>query len=263
MDLNPSCMLHIRQNRSELAKYLPFSKTKFEVLKWQDVFQKKAYENCRGLFTMSQWVKDIVVNNTGISADKVHVVGGGINLDVSQITKEKKENNKILFVGKDFYRKGGDLVVKAFQRLKKEMPEAELYIAGPTEKPREIDTAPEGIYFLGLLSYDEVAKYFNMCDIFCMPSRFEAFGLVVIEALVYGLPCIVNNDFAMREIICDGENGYVLYDDDLDSLKDKMKMLLHNDKIKENVLRNRDKYLKDYSWDTVAEKILQAIESGK
>ena len=60
------------------------------------------------------------------------------------------------------------------------------------------------------MSYEESAKYFNLCDFFVMPSRFEAYGLVFPEALIFGLPCIGKNICAVPEFIQDGENGKVL-----------------------------------------------------
>jgi glycosyltransferase involved in cell wall biosynthesis len=208
---------------------------------------------------MSHWLREHLINYTGIPAEKVHYVGAGINLDINKITNEKRYGNKILFVGRDFYRKGGDLVVKAFLKLKEEMPEAELYVAGPKQKPIEICENSESIVFLGDISYDDLSRYFNMCDIFCMPSRFEPFGLVYIEALVYGMPCIVNNDFAMKEVVQDGVNGYLLSNENIDDLKEKMKLLLHNEAIKKNVFENREQYIKEYSWDTVAERMVNII----
>ena len=263
MDLSPSAMIEIHKNKPELAKYLPFNMTSSQGMIWQRNFQQSAYKNCKAVFTMSEWVRDILIKEDGLDPTSVFAVGGGINLDVSKIKACEKYNNKILFVGRDFYRKGGDLVVKAFQMLKKEMPEAELYVAGPVKKPVEIDEAPDGIHFLGYLSFDKVADYFNMCDIFCMPSRFEAYGLVYIEALVYGLPCIVNNDFAMKEIIHHGENGYLISNENINDIKEKMKDLLSNKKIKDNVHNSRDKYIKEYSWKNVADKMLSIIRQNE
>ena len=93
-----------------------------------------------------------------------------------------------------------------------------------------------------------------------MPSRFEPFGLVYIEALVYGMPCIVNNDFAMKEVVKDGVNGYLISNEDIDDLKEKMKLLLNDETIKKNVINNRENYIKEYSWDTVADRVLNIIK---
>ena len=263
MDMNAGCMMNLRKNHPELSKYLPFSETNDKVLEWQFEFQKRAYSNCKALFTMGEWVRDEIIADTNFPAEKVFVVGSGINIDKRNISNSEKRGNKILFVGKDFYRKGGDITVSAFQLLKKEMPEIELYILGPQNKPIEINQFPDGIYFLGQQPFSVVSEYFNKCDIFCMPSRFEAYGIVFAEALVYGLPCIANNAFAMKEFICDGQNGYLLHDYNVVELKNKMRDLLINKKIKQYVHEHKNEYINKYSWDTVAEKILTVINSNK
>lgn len=262
-DLSVDSIIECRNINPEVYKYAPFIKSSKNLFKWRSDFQKEVYDNCKGVFTMSHWLKDYLIKHTGLPAEKVHYIGAGINLDINRITNEKRYGNKILFVGRDFYRKGGDLVVKAFQNLQSEMPEAELYVAGPKTKPKEIDENAQGIFFLGDISYEDLSRYFNKCDIFCMPSRFEPFGLVYIEALVYGMPCIVNNAFAMKEVIKDGFNGYLISNDDVNDLTKKMKCLLGNEDIKRNILNNRENYIKEYSWDTVAQRVLHIIQKNE
>lgn len=259
-DLSIDSIIDCKKTRPDVYKYAPFIQSNPKLFKWRANFQREVYSNCKGVFTMSYWLREHLINYTGLSPEKVHYIGAGINLDTNRITNEKRYGNKILFVGRDFYRKGGDLVVKAFQKLKDEMPNAELYIAGPKSEPEEIHHKPEGITFLGDISYNELSNYFNKCDIFCMPSRFEPFGLVYIEALVYGMPCIVNNDFAMKEVVKDGVNGYLISNEDIDDLKEKMKLLLNDETIKKNVINNRENYIKEYSWDTVADRVLNIIK---
>ena len=119
----------------------------------------------------------------------------------------------------------------------------------------------ENLIFLGDIDSDELSQYYNMCDIFCMPSRFEAYGLVFIEALVYGLPCIGRNAFAMKEFIQDGQNGYLIDDDNANILASKILDLLTNDAIKENVVSKKAYYISEYSWDTVANRLIEVIKN--
>ncbi|MGP6146515.1 glycosyltransferase family 4 protein [Jeotgalibaca sp. A122] len=262
-DLSLDSLIDFRVHKPTAYKYSPFITNSIKNLLWRAKFQKKVYDNSKGIFTMSYWLRDHLIKYTKIPENKVHYVGAGINLDINKITNEKKTNNKILFVGRDFYRKGGDIVVKAFNELRKEMDNVELYIAGPKARPKEIIEMPEGIIFLGDLKFDKLSDYFNKCDIFCMPSRFEPFGLVYIEALVYGMPCIVSNDFAMKEVVKDGVNGYLLNNENIGELKEKMRDLLKNKTIKKNVLESREHYIQEYSWDTVATKMLRVIENDQ
>ncbi len=213
------------------------------------------YNKCAGIFTMSEWLKKDLVENTKIPEEKVHVVGGGCNVDVSKINYSKKKGNKFLFVGVDWQRKNGELVVKAFNLLKKSCPEIELYIIGPSTCPNSIINT-EGVHFIGKLPSNELYKYYNLCDYFVMPSTFEAYGLVFTEALSFGLPCIGKNCYAMPEFIKDGENGYLIENDDEFELFEKMKALLKNEKtMVEKVQNDKNEYIKKYSWDSVAERI--------
>ena len=86
-------------------------------------WQLKVYEKCSGIFTMSKWLAKSLVMDTGLPSKKVHVVHAGVNIMPDKINyhllgKNKKETI-ILFIGRDFFRKGGDLVVEAFKILKK------------------------------------------------------------------------------------------------------------------------------------------------
>lgn len=220
------------------------------------------YHECAGVFTMSEWLRNDLIENVGIPAEKVFHVGGGCSPDISLVDVTQKSGNKFLFIGKDWVRKNGDLVVRAFDKLQQRYPEleAQLYIAGPQSAPPILE-GKENIHFLGSLSYDEIAGYYNMCDYFVMPSDFEAYGLVFLEALIFGLPCIGKNCYAMPEFIKNGENGYLINENDDNELLLAMEKLLINGKeIAKNVQNKHSYYAEEYSWDNVASKIIESMK---
>lgn len=225
--------------------------------------QLKSYDNAAGIFTMGRWMEKYIRENYDIDPSKVHHVGGASNLDVNRINPDpNKDCRKILFVGRDFKRKAGYLVVDAFKILKEKYdPQAQLYIAGPQINP--IDEKIEGYNFLGSLTYNQLSDYFNKCDIFVMPSHFEAYGLVFIEALIYGLPCIGRNAFEMPYFIEKGVTGDLIDDNDPEILAKKMFDLLHNEQIKQNVAERRQQLIKEYSWDSVAKRIYDVVENDR
>lgn len=158
-------------------------------------------------------------------------------------------------VGRDFERKGGFLLLEAFKIIKDKFKlPLKLYIAG-CEKKETI----EDVFWLGDLPVSKLKHYFEISDIFVLPSYFEAYGLVFIEALTYGLPCIARNDFEMKNFIQDGYNGYLIDNDDPSLLADKILDLIKNDRIKQNVFKERNKYLEEYSWDSVAKRIVGVL----
>lgn len=246
-------------SKDAYVKFLPCSKKKGAFLRFREENALDFYRSCKGIFTMGQWVADDLIENTGLPAKKVHCVGGGVNVNQNLVDAGKKEGKRFLFIGKDFDRKNGPLVVKAFTKLNaKYSNKYELYIAGPKEwpLPQEI---PDGVHFLGLKTADELVDYYNLCDVFVMPSVFEAYGLVFAEALVFGLPIIARDAFAMKDFIKSGDNGYLLKSDSAEDLARLMHSAIEDVKMRNRVYARRKEYAKFYSWDAVASRIVNVM----
>lgn len=184
--------------------------------------------------------------------------GGGTNVDYSLIHPQNKTNNKILFVGKDFKRKGGHVTYEAFKLLREQGKNVELYVAGPSTNP--IENPVEGYHYMGQVKFEAVADLFNKCDIFCMPSYFEAYGLVFIEALTFGLPCIGRDCYEMPYFIDEGKTGLLLKHDDSKELAGLMEEIFSNETYNQNVKANHDNYIAEYSWDAVARRMKETMD---
>jgi glycosyltransferase involved in cell wall biosynthesis len=181
--------------------------------------QAEIYDRCSGVFAMSRWFAERLVAHSGLPRDKVHVGHAGTNAPPparSPRTQSRRRDRqaRLLFVGTNFIGKGGDLVVQAFETLRKQRrPDAVLTIAGPSKWPLP-GKIPTGVDFLGSVPISRLAQLHLDHDLFVMPSRFEGFGIVFAEALSAGIPCIGRDAFAMPEIIEDGVTGYLLDGDD-------------------------------------------------
>lgn len=249
-----------QRNEVEFAKYVPFPRMRRKTLIGRrEEIALSFYKKCKGIFTMGQWLADDIINNTSIPANKVYCVGGGVNVPINMIDSTHKTGNKFLFVGKDFERKNGPLVIEAFKELNNKYDgKFELYIAGPKEWPLH-EEIPNGVHFLGLKTSEDLAYYFNLCDIFVMPSVYEAYGIVFAEALIYGLPIIGRNAFSMKEFVNNGENGYLLETNNVDELASIMEIAILNRDKCNYVIENKEKYLARYSWNSVADKMLSVM----
>lgn len=240
----------------EIFKISGYQHLRKKAIYRREKVQRDFYSNVTGIFTMGKWLEKELIEVYGMPKDRVFHVGGGYNVDPLKIDTSVKKGNKILFVGRDFIRKNGPLVVEAFKIAKAKRSDLELYIAGP----ENLNINHDGIFCLGDLNKTELADYFNLCDIFCMPSLFEAYGLVFAEALTFGLPCIGRNAYEMPYFIEEGQTGYLLHKQDAHELSDLMLDLICNKYIKDNVISKRDWYIQEYSWDTVARRIRNVIE---
>ena len=220
-------------------------------------YQKKVRENCRASFFMSQWVAAFTKEECPNMKEKICFVGGGANLDVTKIDVSKKKGNKFLFVGRDFRRKAGDLVIEAFKVIRDQYSEnMELHIAGPTD----LNISEKNIFTYGDADNQTVNDLMNKCDVFVMPSRFEAYGLVFAEALIHGMPCIGRNLFEMPYFIQDGVNGRLILDDDSSFLAKTMYATITDAQMIRFVQKHQNEYIDKYSWNSVASRIAEVIE---
>lgn len=183
VDLTVSHVNYLRKNQPDVYAVSAYQNSDPRIFEKRAKEQDEYIRTCSGLFTMGHWLKDWLVEQ-GFSACRIHAVGGGINVDPSLINLQPKSHNKILFIGKDFKRKGGYITYEAFKLLREQGEKVELYVIGPKQDP--IDNPVDGYHFVGQIPFNEEAKYYNICDVFCMPSYFEAYGLVFIEALTFG-----------------------------------------------------------------------------
>lgn len=262
-DLSAFYLLELAKRNYKYYEYSGFQKISTEILEKRSKSQSLFYDSADGIFTMSKWLADYLVNQQKIPSQKVHYVGAGVNISPNLVEYNQRNRRRFLFVGKDFQRKSGDLVHKAFEYLQTNlMKEAELYIIGPEKCPIENDNP--NIYFLGDIPSSEVVKYYNLCDVFVMPSRFEAFGIVFIEALGYGLPCIGRDLMEMPNLIKDGINGKLIdeYDEDYVNLAHEMYDLIRDDQIFMNVRELREELISEFSWDNVAKKIIEVMRKS-
>lgn len=256
VDLTVGYVNYMRQNLKSDYLYSGFQNSDQKILQRRGEEQIDYMKSCSGVFTMGNWLREWLVKQ-GVPNNKIHAVGGGTNVDISLIAPRHKNHNRILFVGKDFKRKGGHVTYEAFKWLRNHGYEVELFVIGPSCNP--IPDAVEGFHFIGQIPFSEEAFFYNMCDLFCMPSYFEAYGLVFVEALTFGLPCIGRDCYEMPYFIEEGKTGLLLRHDDPVELAHLMLRVLQDSSFAENVVQNRAKYIHNYSWDTVADRIAKAI----
>jgi glycosyltransferase involved in cell wall biosynthesis len=224
--------------------------------------QRKRYESCAGILTMGDWFARWLIDEEGIEPDKVQVVGGGLNARFDNLPPRSVSTSRerLLFIGRDFLRKGGDLVVDATAMARRQTGlDYRLTVAGPTKWPLP-KPPPSWVTFCGDASPSEVGRLLVQSDILVVPSWFEAYGLVFLEARAAGLPCIARRAFAMPDLVPDERAGILVSEDGgADEVAAAIARVSTDDHIFGQVAIEAQTVAQEYSWKAVASRSLHAI----
>lgn len=171
-----------------------------------------------------------------VSSERLQKVSEKIESKEKLKEKSGLSNKKVfLFVGRLIQAKNVEVLIKAFEILKREHSDIALLIVGDgdeREKLEELvkDRHIKDIYFKGYVVFPDIVQYYKMSDIFVLPSVYEPWGLVVNEAMIMGMPVIVSSAVGCRmDLIQDGENGFIFASNDIGDLKNKMECFMNMD----------------------------------
>lgn len=219
--------------------------------------EQAIYERAIHLFTMGEPATESLRADYGIPDDRVTNVGGGANLTTIPARTEATREPTILFVGKDWRRKGGDVLIEAFRLVRAHFPEARLQIVGTFEAP----TGPGIEVFGRVADRSLLSEMYARASIFCLPSRFDPFPLVLMEAMASGLPCVASAVCGIPEIVADGQTGLLVPHDDVPSLATALlRLLTRPEEARALGDAGRARIERQLSWDRVVGRMAPVLD---
>jgi len=105
------------------------------------------------------------------------------------------------------------------------------------------------VEFVGDVRHDRIPTYMTMCDVFVLPSKRESFGIVLLEAMAAGRPCVASNVGGIPEIIEDKKNGVLVAPGDEKGLAEGIRRILNTQEIADLYERENREKVEDYSWE--------------
>jgi len=210
------------------------------------------------VFTLSEWARAAVVRDYGVDPGRVISVGGGLSRSRPPAPKgvESYAARRLLFVGIDWQRKGGPLLLEALRLAREKDPGVSLDVAGASP-----DTRQSGVRVHGFLAWQDLSQLYAAASLFIMPSYHEAWGQVFVEAAAGGVASIGLNRAATPEMIVDGVTGR-LVEPDAHQLADVI-LELTGDPHRLQVMGEAAKArVQDWTWDRVVERMLPSLREA-
>ena len=223
--------------------------------------EQRSYEAARHLFAFCEPTRRSLVDEYGIPPEKVSVVGAGANLPQLPAVRARRQDGAptILFIGNDFVRKGGEVLLAAFEQVRLAIPDARLVLVGtrPSLTPRA------GVEVLGRIrDRTRIAELYREAAVFCVPSFFDPYPLVLLEAMAFGVPVVATAQTGTPEMVEDGRTGRLVRAGDADALAVALlESLLHPDASERQAVAARRAVETRFTWDHVVERMAPALES--
>jgi len=241
-------------------------------------FEKKGILNANLVLPISNFTKYQMMKNYNISDKKLIVmpcfIGTGRfiikekNSDL--IKKYNLENKKILLtvgrLNKQEQQKGHDRIIQVMVSLVKKIPNLIYIIVGDgDDKPRLENLVLENklnnfVVFAGQVEDNLLFDFYNLCDVYVMPSSQEGFGIVFLEAAAFQKPVIAGNKDGSVDAVADGETGILVDPNNIQEIADAIEYLILNRDIAEKMGKaGRERVLMEFSLEIMEDKLKKII----
>ena len=187
----------------------------------------------------------------------------------------------ILFVGRIERLKGVDTIIQAMSRLKlssvsQEHPVHLAIIGGdPNASPEEMNAEmlrlqqlchdlcmDRMVVFLGMRGQDTLPYYYSAAEALVVPSHYESFGMVALEAMACGTPVIASQVGGLAFLVQDGVTGYSVPDQDPDAMADRLKRILGDPSTRSEMGTRAAEYARSYSWSFISSQIIKVYQEA-
>ena len=225
-----------------------------------NALEKTIYRNATKVFVYSNHVRRSLLEHYEVPPEKAVRVLVGSNLEAgpAQLENNDYRNKSILFIGVEWERKGGPLLVEAFQMVLKRHPDARLTIVGCSPQI----TLPN-CTVVGRIPLQQVRAHYATASVFCLPTHVEPFGIVFIETMLHKIPVVAPNIGALPDFVENGKSGRLVTPNSVDELADALVDLLdHPEKCRAWGEAGYRAVKDRYTWDAVGQRIRDEINAS-
>lgn len=256
----------LNKTKNSLEAFLyNFRKVKKQRIKYQKKWMEQGY---RKIFVVSELLKQDIIDNFGVPAEKISVIYPGVESPPSVIASRAKPDEIIHFglLAPGFKIKGGFIFLKALSILKKQSYNFKARIIYPKYKKNlgvkllvALYNLEDNVEFIG--HQQDIFAFYNSIDCLVVPSIEDTFNLAALEAMSCGKPAIISTNAGAYEIINDAENGFIfeMNKHAARNLAQKLQYYINNPDIHQILSENAGKTAQEYSWDKAYQGVLSEL----
>ncbi|MDH5606078.1 MAG: glycosyltransferase family 4 protein [Anaerolineae bacterium] len=269
---SPEIIHNVRMGREYLTRAslnlakkrgIPFVFTPLHHPRWSGWMHRhfhKIYREADLLFALTEWERQTLVG-LGVDTGKIEVIGHGpvlASIGINHLSVQIPDEKYILFLGQKYAYKGLEAVLNSAPLVWKNFPDVHFVFMGPpTEYSRRLFSRNQDprIIEIGKVDLETKTYWLQKAEIMCLPSSQESFGGVYLEAWLSGCAVIGGTAPAVREVISDGEDGYIVQQDG-QAVADKIMAYLRSpDQKQEMVEKGKRKVVSKFTWEKIAGKV--------
>jgi glycogen(starch) synthase len=228
------------------------------------------------VITCSAYMREHVSDIYGIDEAAVAVIPNGIDpselipvddLDTLRSRFAARDERLVLLVGRLVYEKGFQLALEALPGLIERLGNVRFLVAGSGTHEQELrqQAGELGLLehgtFLGWIGDDVLHSLYRIADLTVVPSIYEPFGLVALEAMASGCPCLVADTGGLREVVPNEDVGLRFRSRDPDSLAAMAERLLDDESLRDRLVAEAQEHVLSFDWGDVARQV-GALYSG-
>ena len=251
--------VHFRRVIHDTVNMTEYIEDHFETEKYRSLktyLTKKAYRNAEAMIVVSQGEKKDLIDNFKMPEERIHVVYNPVNSEmISKMSSEEinlKINKPVIVTaGRLVYQKGFDILLRAFRKARN-IIESKLLILGAGEKEKELMSLctslklQEDVMFLGF--QENPFKFMKEASVFCLASRYEGLGNVILEAMALGVPVIATDcRSGPGEILGEGKYGILVPVENPDAIAEAIIKVLSDSQLRERLADLSLKRAEDFS----------------
>jgi glycosyltransferase involved in cell wall biosynthesis len=217
------------------------------------------WDRCIGVIAWSEWAKRGFVED-GVDAAKVSVVPPPFGV---KIDRRPHEGCNVLFLGRDYRRKGGETALRAFRALPGSA-DCRLIYVGRMEDPDELkalERDPRITHLERPSNRTLVDEVWPVIDVFILPTRADAFAITVVEAMRRGIPVVSTAVPAIREVVADGVSGILVRAGDEEGFCNSLRKLVEDPRLRKSIGENAMKRVEEtFSVEKVNGALMEVYE---